>query len=118
MSFFVSSTLEGLIDEKTYLSQEDNDTTSMFVFKSDKSMLFSKKNFEVINFNKKSKIKSIDFFLNNEEVNAVLFRKKITIEINTLESKKQTYHFKILKIAKLDHNKYYCQVKALGETHD
>jgi hypothetical protein len=87
----------------------------MFEFKTDSVNLFSKQDFESINFNKNSIIKSIDFFLSLEEVNVILFKKELILEINSNECKKQTYLFKLLKIAKLEHNKYYCQFKILGE---
>ena len=87
----------------------------MFQFKTNSLSLFSKQDFESISFNKNSVIKSIDFFLSLEEVNVILFKKELILEINLIESKKQAYLFKLLKIAKLDHNKYYCQFKILGE---
>ena len=118
MSFFVSNSIKDIIDEKTYLSNENESDVKNYIVKSNDEILFSKKTFKEINFNKNSNIKSIDFFLSLNEVNKTLFKKNKKLEILNANSKKHTFLLKLLKIAKIDDDRYYCQYKVLGENHD
>ena len=90
----------------------------MYCVKSEDVTLFSKNVFESITFDKKENIKLIDFFLSLPEIQKSLFQKSCMLEIRHEKSGIKRYHLKLLKITKLEDNKYYCQYKALGETHD
>ena len=115
MSFFVSSDIKDLIDEKTYLSQNDFSNQISFCVKHENNILFSKNSFESISYNKKEDLKFIEFSLSLKEVENILFQKKTYVEINMFS---KNYLLKLLKITKLEDNKYYCQYKVLGEKHD
>lgn len=117
MSFFVSNSLKNVIDEKTYLSQDEITGGSVYLVRSNEEVLFSKKNFETLTFNKNGKLKSISFFLTLAQVDNILFQKNKKLEI-IKNSKKHIFLLKIFKIAKVDDNKYYCQYKISGESND
>ena len=115
MSFFVSSDIKDLIDEKTYLSQNNVSNQINFCVKHENKILFSKNNFESVSYGKKEDLKLIEFSLSLKEVENILFQKKTYLEINTFS---KNYLLKLLKITKIEDDKYYCQYKVLGEKHD
>jgi len=118
LSFFISNSLKNVLDEKTYLTQDSTtNSNSVYAVKTNDKILFSKKNFETLTFNKNSDLKSISFFLTLDQVNNILFQKSSKLEITT-NSDKHIFLLKILKIAKVDDNKYYCQYKISGESND
>ena len=113
MSFFVSNSIKDVIDEKTYLSQENSEGLK-YVFKINKHELFFKNNFESMTFEKEQKINLIDFSLTLKEVNMILFKDNIKLEI----PEKHNLSLNLLKITKIDNNNYYCQYKVKGEHYD
>ena len=118
MSFFVSKSIKNIIDEETYFSQAGSANGNKYTIKAGEKVLFSKNFFETITFNKKEKIKLIDFILNEKEIESILFERSTKLEFNISKNQKQHRSLKLLKITKIEENKYYCQYRVLGENHD
>lgn len=113
MSFFVSKSLENIIDEKSYLSKnsehfsEDIDIQIIL----NKKILLKKNSFDVINYNDMT-FDSIDLKLSKKELleifGANIFQIKIISKHSIIET-----NIKLYKITSIDNNNYYCQFNNL-----